>query len=211
MTVDTSPKPARRFVQDGLPWVIGAAALAVYLATVSHWVTLSNLALISRANGWDWQPMLSQPLLCLLTLPFHGLPAGWVPLALNAFTAICAALTLATLARSVALLPHDRLEQQRLLVQDEHALLSVPDAWVPVVLASHSSISTLLSLGRMCAPKVTALGSVHCELKLPSAPRSQSMFSTTRFLSFQIVGMCVCAKNIKPRFEKIASGRSTTT
>ncbi len=80
--------------------------------------------------------MLSQPLLCLLTLPFHWLPTAWVPLALNVFTAICAALTLATVARSVALLPHDRLEQQRLLVQDENALLSVPDAWVPVILAA---------------------------------------------------------------------------
>src|ERR1035437_10029700 len=136
MTVKSSRKPERRFVQDSLPWVVGAAALAVYLATLNHWVTLSSLPLVSRVNGWDWQPMLFHPLLCLLTLPFRWLPAHWVPLALNVFTAVCASLTLATLARSVALLPHDRLEQQRLLVQNEHALLSVPDAWVPVVLAT---------------------------------------------------------------------------
>ena len=136
MTVESSSKLERRFLQNGLPWVIGAAALAVYLATLSHWVTLNSLALVARVNGWDWQPVLSQPLLCLLTFPFRWLPAGWVPLGLNVFTAVCASLTLATLARSVALLPHDRLEQQRLLVQNEHALLSLPDAWVPVALAS---------------------------------------------------------------------------
>ena len=103
---------------------------------VNHWVTLSNLALVSRVNGWVWQPTLAQPLLGLLTFPLRWLPPGWVPLALNVLNAVCAALTLATLARSVALLPHDRLEQQRLLVQNEQALLSGPDAWVPVVLAA---------------------------------------------------------------------------
>jgi tetratricopeptide (TPR) repeat protein len=136
MTVESSPTSECRFVQAGLPWVIGAAALAVYLATLNHWVTLSSVALVSQVSGWDWQLKLSQPLLCLLTVPFRGLPAGWVPVALNVFAAVCASLTVATLARSVALLPHDRLEQQRRLVQDEHALLSLPDAWVPVAFAS---------------------------------------------------------------------------
>ena len=136
MTAESSSKLERKFVQGGLPWVVAAAALAVYLATLNHWVTLNSLTLVTRVNGWSWQPMLSQPLLCLLTFPFRWLPAAWVPVALNVFTAVCASLTLATLARSVALLPHDRLEQQRLLVQNEHALLSVPDAWVPVALAA---------------------------------------------------------------------------
>ena len=35
--------------------------------------------MVSRVNGWDWQPLLSQPLLCLLTFPLRWLPAGWVP------------------------------------------------------------------------------------------------------------------------------------
>jgi tetratricopeptide (TPR) repeat protein len=136
MTVESSSILERRFVRDGLPWVVGAAALVVYLATLNHWVTLNSLTLVTKVNGWSWQPMLSQPLLCLLTFPFRWLPAAWVPLALNVLTAVCASLALATLARSVALLPHDRMEQQRLLVQNDHALLSVPDAWVPVVLAA---------------------------------------------------------------------------
>jgi tetratricopeptide (TPR) repeat protein len=136
MTVESAVKPERKFVRDGLPWVVGAAALAVYLATLNHWVTLSSLAQVSRVTGWGWQPTLYQPLLLLLTYPFRWLPAGWVPMALNGFAAVCASLTLAMLARSVALLPHDRLEQQRLLVQNEHALLSVLNAWVPVLLAT---------------------------------------------------------------------------
>ena len=136
MTAESSSKPERRFVPDRLPWMVGAAALVVYLATVNHWVTLSSLALVSRVSGGDWQPLLTQPLLGLLTLPLRLLPAGWVPLALNVFTAAGAALTLVTLARSIALLPHDRLEQQRLLVQNKFALLSEPDAWVPVILAT---------------------------------------------------------------------------
>ena len=110
MTAEALSKAERRFVRDGLPWMVGAAALVVYLATLNHWVTLSSLALVTRVNGWSWQPPLVQPLLVLLTYPFRWLPAAWVPLALNVFTAVCASLTLATLARSVALLPHDRLE-----------------------------------------------------------------------------------------------------
>src|ERR1039458_5615977 len=136
MIVETSVKPERRFVRDGLPWVVGAAALAVYLATLNPWMTLSSLPQVARANGWDWQPMLSRPLLYLLTCPFGWLPERWVPVALNGFAALCACLTLAMLARSVALLPHDRVEQQRLLVQNQDGLLSLPNAWVPVVLAT---------------------------------------------------------------------------
>ena len=136
MSAESPLRLERRFSRDGLPWIVGAAALAVYLVTLNHFVTLTSLALVNRVSGLDWHPMLSQPLACLLTFPFRWLPAGWVPLALNAFTAVCAALTLATLARSVALLPHDRMEQQRLLVQNEHALLSLPAAWVPVILAA---------------------------------------------------------------------------
>ena len=128
-------KPDRNFVRNGLPWVVGAAGLVVYLATLDHWVTLGSLPLVSRVTGWAWQPVLYEPLLFLLTYPFRWLPAVWAPVALNGFAAVCASLTLALLARSVALLPHDRLEQQRLLVQNEHALLSLPNAWVPILLA----------------------------------------------------------------------------
>src|SRR5512147_2135276 len=110
MTTESPPSPERSFTRDRLPWVIGAAALAVYLVTLSPWVTLSNLGLVTRASGWDWQTTLAQPLLYLMLLPFRLLPPGWVPLALNVATAVCGALTLMTLARTVALLPHNRVE-----------------------------------------------------------------------------------------------------
>ena len=129
MIVETSVKPERRFVRDGLPWVVGAAALAVYLATLNHWMTFNSLAQVAMVNGWDWQPTLSRPLLFLLTSPFGWLPESWVPVALNGFAALCACLTLVMLARSVALLPHDRVEQQRLLVQNQDGLLPLPNAW----------------------------------------------------------------------------------
>jgi tetratricopeptide (TPR) repeat protein len=134
--METPVRPERRFVREGLPWVVGAGALAVYLATFNHWMTLSSLPLVAKVNGWDWQPMRSQPLLYLLTYPFGWLPEGWVPVALNGLAALCACLTLAMLARSVALLPQDRVEMQRLLVQNQDGLLSLSNAWVPVVLAT---------------------------------------------------------------------------
>jgi hypothetical protein len=135
MVLTRGTQPERKFARDGLPWVLGAAALAVYLATLNRWVTLSSLTQVSRVTGWEWPPTLHQPLLFLLTCPFRWLPAGWVPVALNGFAAVCASLTLGLLARSVALLPYDRVEEQRLLVQNQHALLSLPNAWVPIVLA----------------------------------------------------------------------------
>ena len=136
MTAESPVNAERNFIRNGLPWVVGAAALAVYLATLNHWVTLSSLALVSKVTGWGWQPIHYQPLLLLLTYPCRWLPAGWVPVALNGFAALCASLTLMLLARSVALLPHDRLELQQLLTQNERALLSLPNAWVPVLLAT---------------------------------------------------------------------------
>jgi tetratricopeptide (TPR) repeat protein len=51
------------------------------------------------------------------------------------FAAGCAALTLALLARSVALLPHDRTNEQRLREPSEFSLLSIPTAWLPPIFA----------------------------------------------------------------------------
>jgi len=63
------------------------------------------------------------------------LPAGWRVVGLNVFSAVCAALTLAILARSVRLLPHDRTKEQRIREGGEFALLSVRAAFLPVALA----------------------------------------------------------------------------
>src|SRR5262249_33858731 len=70
-----------------------------------------------------------------------------------------------------------------------------------VPLRSHSSISMRSSTGLTKAPKLTPFGSFHSELNR-KGPRIQSTFSITTFLSFQIVGTCVCARNSRPRLLK---------
>lgn len=84
------------------------AALLLYVLTLSHGATLASLPLAAKVAGWDWQPMVAQPLLWLLTLPLRALPGGWVAPALNLFSAGCAALTLGILARSLELAHWDR-------------------------------------------------------------------------------------------------------
>src|SRR4029453_13118185 len=84
-----------------LPWIIGAAALLLYLATLNHWVTLTSLSEVARASGWLWRPNLYTPVYWLVTVPLHWLPLRLIPLALNLFSAVCAAYTLFLLARSV--------------------------------------------------------------------------------------------------------------
>ena len=87
------------------PWQVALGALLLYGLTVSHGVTIESLPLTAKITGWDWMPMVGQPLLWLLTLPFRLLPAAWVPLSLNLFSAVCGAVTLGLLARSLELLP----------------------------------------------------------------------------------------------------------
>jgi tetratricopeptide (TPR) repeat protein len=91
---------SRRF-----PLQVAIGALVLYAVTLSHGVTMNSLSLTAKVAGWDWMPMAGQPLLWLLALPLRLLPAAWVPLALNTFSAFTAALTLGLLARTVQLLP----------------------------------------------------------------------------------------------------------
>jgi tetratricopeptide (TPR) repeat protein len=128
--------PEKKFVPVFLPWLVAAGALAVYLATLNHWVSLSSLSQVANVSGWNWQPELSGPFLWLVTYPLRWLPARLIPMALNLFTAVCAALSLALLARSVALLPHDRSHDQRLKERSEFSMLSIPTAWAPPVVAA---------------------------------------------------------------------------
>ena len=51
------------------------------------------------------------------------------------FSAVCAALTLGLLARSVALLPHDRTDAQRKREHSDFSFLTTGSAWLPPVLA----------------------------------------------------------------------------
>ena len=54
---------------------IGAAALAFFLFTLNHWVSLLNLPTLIQAAGWEWIPPAIHPLNYLLTIPVRWLPA----------------------------------------------------------------------------------------------------------------------------------------
>ena len=94
------PKFCLRF-----PVQVALGALLIYGLTLCHGVSLNSLPLAAKIAGWDWIPMVGQPVLWLLTLPFRLLPGAWSPTGLNLFSALAGAATLGLLARSVELLP----------------------------------------------------------------------------------------------------------
>jgi tetratricopeptide (TPR) repeat protein len=124
------------FVQKWLPWLVAAVFLVIYSLTLGRWVSYQGIPTLSRAAGWDWQPVYHDPLHFLVTYPARWLPAAWQVIGLNLFSAVCSVFTLALLARSVAILPHDRTREQRQLERNEFSLLSIPSAWLPPVFAA---------------------------------------------------------------------------
>ena len=126
----------RDFTRRVLPWLVSAAMLAFYALTLNHWVALGNVNVVAKVCGWLWTPTFGSPLYYLATLPFRWLPATAVPVALNWFSALCAALTLGLLARSVGLLPHDRTEAQQVRERNDFFLLTIRSAWFPPLLAA---------------------------------------------------------------------------
>ena len=90
-----------------LPGAVALAAAVIYSVTLCWGTTANSLSLTANLAGWDWQPLLNQPVTWLLTLPLRVLPAAWIPGGLNLFFVLCGALTLGMLARSVELLPWD--------------------------------------------------------------------------------------------------------
>ena len=134
--MENQTSPPRSFTRSVLPWTVAVPALVLYLATLAGWVTLPALGLTGHVLGWDWwNPKIGRPLYHLLTLPVKALPAGAQISALNAFAALCSALTLALLARSVAILPQDRTRDQRARLRDGSGLLDLPANWLPPLLA----------------------------------------------------------------------------
>jgi tetratricopeptide (TPR) repeat protein len=134
MTV--TEKPTLRFSLKIFPWLIVLAALAVYLATANRWVTFSSLPVVGKLMGWDWwSTQGTAPLLYLITLPLTWVSASNAPGLMNALTAILAALTLGTLAKTVALLPQDRTREQRQKDRNADGLLSIPTNWIPPLFA----------------------------------------------------------------------------
>src|SRR5438477_6655848 len=136
MKVEAAEIPAATQVRRSLPWLIGAGGLFLFLMTLSHWISYKSLGTVARVSGWTWRPELNHPLTFALLLPFRLLPEAWIPLALNLFTALCAALVLVLLARSVALLPHDLAPDKPLRKASAPNLLATRGAWVPPVLAA---------------------------------------------------------------------------
>jgi tetratricopeptide (TPR) repeat protein len=124
-----------RFAAVVLPWLLAAVMAAVYLLTLNHWIAPDSLDLVANISGLSPRVELFGPLTYLVTWPFRWLPSAWIPLALNLFSAACAALSLAWLARSVALLPHDRTEDQRLWLPEGTPWLTLRSAWIPPTLA----------------------------------------------------------------------------
>lgn len=135
MTTEIELDSEQRFVPRVLPWIVAAAAIVLYAVTLNHWVSLHNLATVAKVSDWTWEPEVSNPAYFLVTYPIRWLPSGWIPVVLNLFSAVCAAVTLGLLARSVTLLPHDRTQSQREREPNEHGLLSMRSAWLPPVLA----------------------------------------------------------------------------
>jgi tetratricopeptide (TPR) repeat protein len=136
MTTEPELRQEKNFVAQWLPWAVAATTLTLFLITLNRWISTSSVGPVARVSGWLWQPELNAPLYWVLTYPLRWLPVRAIPIALNCFSAVCAALTLALLARSVALLPHDRTHPQRLREKDPFGLLSIPLAWLPPVLAA---------------------------------------------------------------------------
>jgi tetratricopeptide (TPR) repeat protein len=124
------------FVQRKLPWIVAGAALLLYLITFSPWITLRGLPTLIKASGWDWRPSYVAPLTYLITFPVRWFPIAWQPAVLNLISVFCGALTIGLLARSVAILPHDRTREQRHYERSPHSILSISFSWLPPIFAA---------------------------------------------------------------------------
>jgi tetratricopeptide (TPR) repeat protein len=136
MPTETQSDARGGFVPRFLPWLLAAAMLALYCFTLNYSVSLLNSAAVSKISGWTWQPEVLNPVTFLVTYPFRWLPAVAVPSALDIFSALCAALTLGLLARTVAVMPHDRTDAQRVRETSDSSILTTRSAWLPPLLAA---------------------------------------------------------------------------
>src|SRR5258705_6215060 len=137
----TQAQPSKRtaspcgFAQRLLPWLSAIAFFLIYAVRLSRWMSYQGLPTLARAAGWDWNLIYHQPLHFLSMYPVRWLPAAWQVMGLNLFSALCSVLTLALLARSVAILPYDRTRDERQLEHNEFSFLSIPGAWLPPIFA----------------------------------------------------------------------------
>ncbi len=135
MTTDSEPKPTAGFAAARLPWLVGLAMLAMFLATRQPWLTVDNRITVSQLAGWNWRPNIFGALTLLVNWPLHWLPSASLPGAVNLLSALCGALTLGLLARSVAILPHDRTQEERDRLAGPSGVLTIRWSWLPPVFA----------------------------------------------------------------------------
>jgi tetratricopeptide (TPR) repeat protein len=127
--------PRKKFIPRILPWLLAAAAFVTYWLTLNRWVSLLNYQAVAKMSGWTWEPEIYNPVFFVVTYPFRWLPTAQIPVALNLFSAVCGALTLGLLARSVAILPQDRTDVQRERERSAFSFLTIGSAWLPPVFA----------------------------------------------------------------------------
>ncbi|HIL70072.1 MAG TPA: DUF2723 domain-containing protein, partial [Verrucomicrobia bacterium] len=133
--MDDSTKISINFTHKKLPWVIGGLALAIYFITLNRWVSLTGLQWMTQASNWDLWPSAHAPLDYLLTRVVGILPESGRILVYNGLTAVFGSLVLIQLARSIALLPHDRTREQRSRQRNEFAFLTIKWCWIPPIIA----------------------------------------------------------------------------
>jgi len=124
------------FVRAKLPWLIGIGGLIIFLITLNHWLTLGGLSFVNLLTDPDAIPPITSPLYFILTYPIRWLPGTLQTTSLNLLSAVLAAVTLVLLARSVALLPHDRTRDQRHREPGEEWTLASAWAWFPPLIAA---------------------------------------------------------------------------
>jgi len=133
--MDDAPVSSRLFVTRRLPWILAVAACVVFLLTRNAWIGVNSLRSVYEASGWGFENAFSQPLNQIFGTVVSALTGSRFPGQANILTAAMAAAVVYLLARCVALLPHDRRHEERIREFSDIALLTIPLAWVPPVLA----------------------------------------------------------------------------
>lgn len=114
-----------------------AVAAVVYLITLNYQANLWNEIQATRVCGWQWLPILQQPLLYLFELPFHLLPVAWRPVALNLGNMVLAVMVLGLLVRCITLWPADRTPDMRLWELEPLGILPAGAlSWLPPLFAA---------------------------------------------------------------------------
>ena len=131
-------RSSRLFVTRKLPWLLASSVLVVFLATLNPWIGIQSLLPIVGASGWAFESPNTEPLHLIFGWLVSGLTRTGLsfPFLANFFTSLMAGSVLFLLARSVALLPYDRQNEERIRERSSIALLTIPLAWVPPVLAT---------------------------------------------------------------------------